>query len=455
LTAIQTTFRHLHPVTGSTPYTELTADLERLAVYYSCTDDQFYLSIGQYLEAEALRDDQSRVLLQSAGQLVATGVPLSSTVVLAQAHQRVYARQMTTEQYGALEGWIAGSQPLAATTQAQAVADVASPLLQRRLRTTLIQQLTQANLTGNERQLDELTGQLAQVRNIGRPAAHGWSGLTPGIWEMFQRLRRTERATTGLPELDDVMDGGPPRGTLTTWGGDPGDGKSVAMTSQLVANVLMGRRCVYLTAEMGVPQTLLRVVACMTGETQASVAKAEKRVQARLEAVLASPTLGAFAIAFLPSGSTVPQLERALDELAIRDARFARGWDQLYVDYGDLMSGSANDRSTYEEMKTVWRGLRRLAEQTPEHEARWVTTASQLKDKADRNGGPNDLSDSKHKGRISDGVLLIDRDTDNPDNRYVKVGKFRDGRNGDHVGPFTPDFARGEFAGNPHCGVDL
>lgn len=445
--APQPTFRHLQPVTGAVPYTEWTAELERVAVYHACTDDQVYLAVGQYLEPDALRDEQAKMVLQAARQLAVTGVPLSEVVTLAQVHQRVHARQLTPEQYGQVEGWAARAAELATKTQAQAVVDVTTPHIQRRLRSGIIQQLIAANVTGEEARLDELASQLAQVRNVGRPAAHSWSGLSPGIWEMFARLRRTERATTGVPELDDVMDGGALRGTLTTWGGDPGDGKSVAMTSQLVANVQLGRRCLYLTAEMGVPQTLLRVVAAMTGENQSSVAAGGQRVRAKLDSLLSQPTLGAFGIAFLPSGSTVPQLERALAEVAQRDPRFALGWDQLYVDYGDLMSGAASDRSAYEEARTIWRGLRRLAEQSSTHEARWVTTASQLKDKDSRNGGPNDLSDSRHKGRISDTVLLIDRDKDCPDERYVRVAKFRDGRNGDQVGPFTPDFGKGQFAG--------
>jgi hypothetical protein len=453
MTLHQTTFRHLTPVTGAIPYTELTADLERATVYHAVTDDQFYLAVGQYLEPDALRDQPAQRLLESARQLVAQGVPLSPTVTLAQAYQRVHARQLTPEQHAELEGWMARAEPTAKATQAQACADFLAPLLQRRIRTALIQQLATANLTADQARLDDLADQLSRVRNVGRPAAHSWSGLDPGMWELFARLRRAERASTGLRELDDVLDGGPPRGTLTTWGGDPGDGKSVALVSQLVANVRnYGRRCVYLTSEMGVGQTLLRVVACMTGETQAAVAAGGDRVQAKLAKLLARPTMGSFAIAFLPSGSTVPVLERALQELAQRDPRFTHGWDQLYVDYGDLMAGGPNDRSSYEEGRTIWRGLRKLAEESTDHEARWVVTASQLKDPSDRNGGPNDLADSKHKGRISDGVLLIDRDKECLDDRYVKVAKYRDGRNGDRIGPFTPDFARSQFAGQPFSG---
>ena len=76
----------------------------------------------------------------------------------------------------------------------------------------------------------------------------------------------------------------------------------------------------------------------------------------------------------------------------------------------------------------------------------WTITASQLRDANDRKGTVYDFADSKHKGRITDSGLIISRDKDVDSERYIKVAKHRDGRAGDLIGPFVPDFARAKFS---------
>lgn len=445
----QPAYKHLHPVTGPTPYTELTQDMEALAVYYAATDPHVYLALGQYLDPESLRATEPRSILQAARQVTAQGTRVSAPVVLSQVYQRVHARQLTPDQYATHEAWVERVRQLATTTQASAVVDTVAPLIKRRLRTALTQRLATANLAGAERECDEIADQLARVSNIGRPTAHSWAGLDGDTWGLIASLRRTQRLSTGIPELDDALDGGIPIGTITTWGADPGIGKTAAMLTQMAANVRLGRRCVYLTSEIGVPQAILRLVGILTGIPQAEIARGTPRAMAALEAELADPHLGSFAVAYLPSGSTLGQLDAALTELTDRDPRYADGWDACWVDYGDLMAGGPHDRSSYDTGGTVWRGLRRMAEDVDGHPPRWMTTASQLKDPGNRRGTAGDLADSRHKGNVSDTVILLDQPDDVPEQRTARPVKVRDGRAGVTVGPFDTDLACGRFYREP------
>ena len=431
--------RHLQPVTGPTPYTEFTPEVEAAIVYHATSDDEFWLSIGQHVDTDALRSEPAKMLMQSARQLATAGAPLSHTIALGKLQERVHNRTIDQSDLDEVDEWITqvedaerGLPPKAAVVQ------LAAPVLRQRQRAAIIQELAARNAVGKD--IGDLPLLLASTEDIGRPQARDFATLGDGVWAMFQRLRRAERLKLGIPDLDEAM-GGMPRGSLLTIGGDPGDGKSLMLVDVVCHALLTGRRCLYVTLEMGVAQTLMRFVANLTCETEESVGRGDKAVRDKYSSLLSSGLVAPFAICYLPQGSTIPMVDKAIKNVQSRDPRFANGWDLLAVDYGDLMAGNPSDRNTYEEMKTVWKGLRAFAA----NNTNWTITASQLRDKDQRDGTVYDYADSKHKGRITDSGLIISKDPDVESERRVRVAKHRDGRAGDTIGPFLPDFARAQF----------
>src|SRR5690606_2769395 len=105
-----------------------------------------------------------------------------------------------------------------------------------------------------------------------------------------------------------------------------------------VHNMVKGLRVLYFSLELGVPQTLLRFIANLTGETQGSVARCSPEARAALDAV--AHRLGPLHIGYLSEGSTVQDLLDAIAEVVATDPRFADGWDLLVVDYGDRMGST-------------------------------------------------------------------------------------------------------------------
>lgn len=431
-------YRHLAAVSGAVPYHEWSPELERAVVLGSCSDERVWLALGQHVDAQSLRDPEARLLLAAARQLVARG--LSPTVIgaLQLVQAEVHERRMTGADLAKVDAWVGlveDGRPVDPGT----LLELAGPVLRQRSRSAILAEITRLNTLGED--IGPHAEALAATSAIGTVSIHAWSTLDTGVWALVQRLARGQRSATGLEELDAVMDGGVPRGTLTTWGGESGSGKTQALIGQLARNLRRGYRCVAFTAEIGVPAWLVRLIADLTGEVIEDVSRAGPKVQRQLDQVLGDTRLGVVSVTYMPPGTTVPSLARALDEAVRGDPRYRGSWDQLYVDYGDLMGGGSNDQNTYQEAKTIWTGLRGLATGVNG----WVTTGSQLKDKAQRDGTcEGTYADSKHKGRVTDVGLIIEKAECEHD-RLVRLAKFRDGVSGVVVGPFSPDWARGRF----------
>lgn len=58
-----------------------------------------------------------------------------------------------------------------------------------------------------------------------------------------------ERVPTGIAGLDNLIEGGLPKGSITLISGTPGTGKSILCSQILYANALKGKKCLYLNLE--------------------------------------------------------------------------------------------------------------------------------------------------------------------------------------------------------------
>jgi len=434
--------RPMTPTHGpSIAYTEFTPETERELVYQAIMDTEVWYALGRHTDGAALRDEEARVLMQAANLVHGRGVPISYQSVVQQLQLRVHKREMSADELGRAELWFDAAEAEPRRDRLALVHDVA-PVLRQRKRAAVLGAAAQRNaLLDNDAKFADLGVELERTDQIGELGiARDAAKIDAGVWNVIEALQHQDRLALGIPELDEYMDGGAPRGGIITIGGEPGDGKSALLSSIAVHNIVKGLRVLYFSLELGVPQTLLRILANITGETQSSVARCSPEARAQLDAV--AHRLGPLHIGYLSEGSTIEDLRDAIADVVANDPRFADGWDLLVVDYGDRMgSTKPGDDSDYHIAKTVWQGLRDIAHK----HNNWVLTASQLKDKARRNGSVADFADSRHKGNITDVGLIIERGEDDDDVRMIKSAKFRDGRSGEKFGPMIPDFERGRF----------
>lgn len=430
----------LHLVTGPLAYDAISAEMEAEAVYHAIHDGDFWAAIGRYLEPDALREDHAKLLMRAANMLHTEGIKVHPNTVMNRLTESANNGEITHEDIGQAEAWL---EEIERGNMAGAEACTAgvAPQLKLRARQAIAQALAERNRQGGGAEVSDLVEALNATDRIGENHSVEFHGMDGGVWDMFDRMQQLDRLPTGNMELDDSMDQGIPRGSMLTIGGDPGDGKSILLADMCCYNLMRGLRTVYVTLEMGVPQTLLRMVANLTSETMQSVSAGGSDARCKYARLVENNLIAPFTVIYLPQGSSLDDLRVELRKVRTQDPRFADGWDVLYVDYGDCMAGKATDRNTYEEMKTVWAGLRYYASSMEN----WVVTASQLRDKDKRDGTVYDFADSKHKGRITDAGIIIQRDADDPGIRNIKVAKFRDGQAGQTIAGIMPDFSRGKF----------
>ena len=73
---------------------------------------------------------------------------------------------------------------------------------------------------------------------------------------------QTERVTTGIDDLDPLLEGGFPQGRSILVTGDPGTGKSIFALQFVYDGLLKGERAIYVTADEG-PMDILEQAASM------------------------------------------------------------------------------------------------------------------------------------------------------------------------------------------------
>ena len=442
--------RPMAPTHGpAAAYTEFTSETEHELVYQSVMNTEVWYALGRHVDGAALRDDEATILMQGARIVHGRGVPVSYQSVMQQLQLRVHKHEMTADELARVEVWFDDVEAKPRRDLAALVSDVA-PVLRQRKRADILASGMQRNAApdadasfaelGVELQRTDQIGELGQARESAK--------LDEGVWNLIEQLQHQDRLALGVPEIDEYMDGGAPRGGLITIGGEPGDGKSVFLSSVAVHNIVKGLRVMYFSLELGVPQTMLRILANVTGETIDSVSQCSPEARRKLADM--APHLGPLHVGYLSSGSTIEDLRDAIEEVIATDPRFADGYDLLVVDYADEMGSiKPSDTDPNRVAATVWRGLRQLSRDRQN----WTITASQLKDKQRRNGTVQDFAESRHKGNVTDVGLLISRGEDDEEVRRIKIPKYRDGKSGETFGPMIPDFPRGRF--HDHVADDL
>ena len=279
------------------------------------------------------------------------------------------------------------------------------PILQKRARKDLATRAIAAY--GTSAAVDSIIEDAERVRSMGIIDTSVGTIMGPHSFADIARLQCMDKLQTGILELDVLMGGGPPRGTLSFVVADYGSGKSLMLCSQSAHAVYEGLFVGYVSMELDTPTVLARIKAALLGVPINSILEDPQGfLRAERMFLKLLPKLGALVVHQLPPFSTMIEI---LAWKKKAEARVGRKMDLLCIDYMDkCASHNPRDRdSDYKAMNTVYETARLDAKTN----GYWIWTASQSKnvktgDKVQaRKIGGGDAADSVNKARVADVVV--------------------------------------------------
>ena len=261
---------------------------------------------------------------------------------------------------------------------------------------------------------------------------------------------RTKHVGTGLPDLDRLLNGGLRPGQLVTVGARPAMGKSAFALGLAYQALKDNHKVLYISAEMGVEELLLRLTARMARiplSVLTSVDVNEELSPGEWEKVgETANTIAHFAMEpgfdFIDGAPSVAEIR------SIAKASMAQGmpYGLIVVDYLQLLTPPKGKESRQNEVSEISRTLKQMARdlQVP------VVSLSQLnrglEGRADKRPMLSDLRESGSLEQDSDVVLFLYRPEvydpdDNPGAIEQIIAKQRSGPTGLASGTFLGEYA--------------
>ena len=250
----------------------------------------------------------------------------------------------------------------------------------------------------------------------------------------------------GIAPLDDALNGGVPRGTLTTLLGASGSGKSMGLVQVAAAGLLQQRSVAFVSLELSRARIYARLLACLSGIAEKSLRSASAEDWARAREHFGR-TIGRFYFAEMP-----PKVTSARDVLSFMrrvEERAGGAVDLLVIDYADRLSGRKPEMRSYETGEDVYENLRLDAEDR----SYCCVTASQATRQTKSQGGAksrclglNDFADSMGKPRVCDIAISLNPSGEGP-NRMITgwMAKNRGDQAEYSIGPWVPGFEYGRL----------
>lgn len=414
---------------------------ERAMVFLACSRPAFYGSTGYALEVEALSAPEAKLALTAAHAVYTElGRGPDGLVIVLQRLRRMVdpGGRVTMAEVQAVDDYFTAAEedarfPL--PTEEQAVAELA-PLLRRRMEKTIVRA---AGDTYSKRgDMNALVRLVNEAGRIGRVSISLGTKLGPDMAAEIASMRHMERLSTGVLELDTILDGGLPRGSLGVAVADTGGGKSLFLAQVAAAAVLAGLFVVVATLEVPRPVWLARVLSNITGIPINAILAGELEEALRIFSTY--PGIGALIVEeFTADATTIADLDEWCKVLGQREGRAP---DVVVVDYFDKLIPEEKQPSEYLACKKVYEAGRVCAQR----DKGWWWTASQSK--GDGGNGKHkkevlttsDLADSKHKARVADLIVTLNPRSEGAEVLF-HVAKFRHGKAGGSIGPLPHDFA--------------
>jgi replicative DNA helicase len=266
--------------------------------------------------------------------------------------------------------------------------------------------------------------------------------------ERYARLRErkeTEAFTSGFPEFDIPIKGGIGRGEMAAWLGSSGTGKSVLLVKTAVANIIKGKKVLFLSLEMDADKIATRFDAMFTRIPLPDLMLSHKEVSQILRGIYSEdPARRKLIIKQFPAGTADVNTFRAFHSQLKQIHGFVP--DLVIVDYVGEMKDYPNMK-TYESRQRLCRDLRAFG--IEEQHATYTALQPNRSGKQQEEGGVMDdsfLGDSYGQIRVLDALWGINQSKVEKAAGVCRISniKLRDGKGGNQIyckqDPKTLDF---------------
>jgi hypothetical protein len=277
-------------------------NLERALAYAIAQSPSLWRSVGMHIDPNAALLDSTRIIMRVIQDHVRRfGSGPSSEASFCSHIETMYAHDQKVsvdERAEVLDAFVEAPEMAVEDVRAQGALHVK----QRRRKHTL-SVLEHQNAKGEDirPQIDALL----EIEDIGSTVADSIESIRLGdnFFEMIKKSRSAERISTGIPAVDERLQGGPARNTITTIGGASGAGKSWVLCQAACVNLIEGRRVYYVDSEMGAMAAYARIVGWLTGSSEQDVVAATPDVQRKWE--VARQLIGPLVVEYVPPGTSM------------------------------------------------------------------------------------------------------------------------------------------------------
>lgn len=393
---------------------DLSEGFERALVTLCCSRPRVFGRIGSELDPDCLNSPAARLAMRAARAIAhETGKGPPATLLVIQRLRRWMGDgKNTQDDVTSVADLFDAAEDAGLPPEDDVMREVA-PLLKKRLeKEAVLESIAEMQKSGDPTRALRKLDRAAKVGTVDNER-----GVLIGAQSFAQitSMRHLTRVPVGIESVDDVLQGGPPKGTLNVWLGATGGGKSMGLVQNAATGALCLLNVLYATLELPEHVVSARIMANITGQLIDEVLDPSSRgfahAQADLTMRIAGGHFGRVQVQkFTPKATTI---------FDIRDA--AHSWEQelgvpvhlIVVDYADKLSSPSKgtkdkDGSTYHSAGDIYEDFRIWMEA----EGRWGWTASQAgraKDKGARMLDVDDCADSMNKVRVADLVLSLNQ----------------------------------------------
>lgn len=434
------------------PY-DLDPAFEVELIRLTCADPQFFAQIGRHLEVGGFLNKPAQLAVRAA-QAVASDNgdkgPSSPVLVLQRLKRWSGDGDLTYDDCVAVYDLLEKAEDAHAVKPVDRDSIVAEvlPLVQRRVQDRAIQDSMSAFQQKTPGSLDAVIERLQSVRDIGK--AETDDGLGDSVdhlryEELVAEHARLAYIPTGIRELDEMLDGGLPRGQEGVALGSTGSGKSMFLTGVTAAGLNAGYACLYATLELSSLAANRRILSARSSVRTKDLDTLEGLRRMVASDLRSHPHARCFVKRFTPKFATPQDIEQWVELYRKKWGRI----DLLCVDYADKLTypGHEEDRSEYAAMGKVYEYLRLMSERGDY--AIWTASQAKVQKKGSGPLDIDDMADSANKGRVADLVIgLAVTDGMGGADRMVSVRviKNRHGESRGTVRDLPAGFAYGCFA---------
>lgn len=425
-----------------------TRDFEMRVALAEVSAQRFHEVIGHALNAEMLPTEPARLLV-SAGQAVAKEIGTGcSSPVSAVQHLRLLCDKgkLTHAQVQSASDLADAAKDLGGVSDLDELIALVTPVVQRFEHREALNAAIKDYGQGDG--VKDTVERMERIAGLGKQRATCGFMLPTSADALIASMQSTddEILSTGVVELDRILDGGLERRALGTILGGTGSGKSLFLSSLGAAAMVDSYSVAYATLELPTKDVQTRTFTNLFDVTEESL-KTEQPKCAQRFVMLREGGLGGLCIEHFNPQSTVPADLRSW--LRRCDSEHGFRPDVLIVDYADKLihrrDAKTKETGAYKEMEYIYEALHEIGVDLN----CWVWTASQT----NRGGMHNKFvdiehaSDSMNKARVADLVLAIARTHADEAEGMIRfrVPKRRRGVAHGEVGPIPMDAAHGRI----------